>query len=186
MHAQTTPQRYSLGVAIRVAATGILFLAMATHLWLLRHGEAEPRGTRPDSRRALTERGARQARAAGLALARRRVRLSAVLTSPRVRARDTARLACEALNGLEPTTYRPLSAGFDGRHARAMIAERGSNGHLMIVGHEPDFSQTIYDLAGARVDLKKGGLAMLRVSAEGGQLLLLLRPGEIELIAGGV
>ena len=54
----------------------------------------------------------------------------------------------------------------------------------MIVGHEPDFSQTIYDLTGARVDLKKGGLAMVRVSAGGGQLLLLLRPGEIELIAG--
>ena len=181
--------RFAAGVeivTIRLAATGILFGAMATHLWLLRHGEAEPRGTRPDSRRALTERGARQARAAGVALARRRIKLNAVLTSPRVRARDTARLACEALNGLQPTTYRPLSAGFDGRRARELIAEQGSSGHLMIVGHEPDFSQTIYDLTGARVDLKKGGLAMVRVSAGGGQLLLLLRPGEIELIAGRV
>ena len=159
---------------------------MATHLWLLRHGEAEPRGTRPDPRRALTERGARQARAAGAALARRRIRLNAVLTSPRVRARDTARLACESLNGLEPTTYRPLSGGFDGRQARALIAELGANGHVMIVGHEPDFSQTIHDLTGASVDLKKGGLALVRVSASGGQLLLLLRPGEIEFIAGGV
>jgi phosphohistidine phosphatase len=119
-------------------------------------------------------------------LARRRIRLNAVLTSPRVRARDTARLACEALNGLEPTTYRPLSAGFDARQARELIAEQGSHGHLMIVGHEPDFSQTIFDLTGARVDLKKGGLAMVRVSAGGGQLMLLLRPGEIELIAGRV
>jgi phosphohistidine phosphatase len=158
---------------------------MATHLWLLRHGEAEPRGTRPDSRRALTERGARQARAAGAALARRRIRLNAVLTSPRVRARDTARLACESFNGLVPTSYRPLSGGFDGRQARALIAEQGTHGHVMIVGHEPDFSQTIYDLTGARVDLKKGGLAMVRVSSSGGQLLLLLRPGEVELIAGG-
>jgi phosphohistidine phosphatase len=56
----------------------------------------------------------------------------------------------------------------------------------MIVGHEPDLSQTIHDLTGARVDLKKGGLAMVRLSAGSGQLLLLLRPGEIELIAGGV
>jgi phosphohistidine phosphatase len=119
-------------------------------------------------------------------LARLRIRPNAVLTSPRVRAHDTARLACEALNGLEPETYRPLSAGFDGRHARELIGEQGSNGHMMIVGHEPDFSQTIYDLTGARVDLKKGGLAMVRVSAGGGQLLVLLRPGEIELIAGGV
>src|SRR5258708_36329265 len=117
MHAQTMtaplqPRRRDPGCGHRCVS-----LAMATHVWLLRHGEAEPRGTRPDSRRALTERGARQARAAGIALARRRIQLNAVFTSPRVRARDTARLACESLKGLEPTTYQPLSAGFDGRQA---------------------------------------------------------------------
>jgi phosphohistidine phosphatase len=53
----------------------------------------------------------------------------------------------------------------------------------MIVGHEPDFSRTIADLTGARIDLKKGGLALVRVAGGGGELLALLRPGEIELIA---
>jgi phosphohistidine phosphatase len=171
MHAQIMgPQRYRVP-------------AVATQLWLLRHGDAEAHGARADPRRALTERGVRQARAAGLALARRRVKLDAVYTSPRVRALDTARLACEALNGLEPAVYAPLSAGFDAGDARELIAENDSRGHLMVVGHEPDFSQTIYDLTGARVDLKKGGLAMVRVVGGSGQLLLLLRPGEIELIA---
>ena len=162
-----------------------MLFAVATHLWLLRHGEAEPHGTRPDSQRALTERGMRQARAAGVALARRRVKLDAVLTSPRVRARDTARLACEALDGLVPVTVRALSSGFDGRQARELLAEHVGAANLMIVGHEPDFSQTIYDLSGARVDLKKGGVALVRVTAGGGQLLVLLRPGEIEMIAAG-
>jgi phosphohistidine phosphatase len=157
--------------------------AMATHLWLLRHGEAEPHGTGPDAERPLTARGASQARAAGAALARGRVKLDAVLTSPRIRARDTALLACESLDGLEPATYPALSGGFDGAQARELIAEQGSNAHLMVVGHEPDFSQTIHDLSGARVDLKKGGLALVRVGAGSGQLLLLLRPGEIERIA---
>jgi phosphohistidine phosphatase len=126
----------------------------------------------------------RQARAAGRALARRRVKLDAVYTSPRVRALDTAKLACQELNGIEPVVYKPLSAGFDARDARELILENGSRGQVMIVGHEPDFTQTIHELTGARVDLKKGGLALIRVTGVGGQLLLLLRPGEIELVSG--
>jgi phosphohistidine phosphatase len=132
----------------------------------------------------LTKRGVSQARAAGKALARRRIKLDAVYTSPRVRALDTAKLACEELKGGDPVVYQPLSAGFDAGDARELILENGSRGHVMIVGHEPDFSHTIYELTGARVDLKKGGLAMIRVTGVGGQLLLLLRPGELELVAG--
>ena len=45
---------------------------MARQLWLLRHAEAEPHGTRADAERRLTERGESQARAAGIALARLR------------------------------------------------------------------------------------------------------------------
>ena len=160
---------------------------MPTQLWLLRHGDAEPHGSRPDSQRALTDHGQRQARAAGAALARRRVKLDEVLTSPRVRARDTARLACQALDdGLAPSTYAPLSTGFDGAQARELITKRTPATRLMIVGHEPDFSQTIRDLTGAQVDLKKGGLALVRVTTRTAKLVLLLRPDEIELIAAGV
>ena len=42
----------------------------------------------------------------------------------------------------------------------------------MLVGHEPDFSRAIQHLTGARVDLKKGGLA----AVDDGELLTLLRP----------
>jgi phosphohistidine phosphatase len=156
---------------------------MATHLWLLRHGEAEDHDARPDAERRLTELGARQARAAGAALARRGVRIDAVLTSPRVRAFDTAKLACAELDAVEPLVHEPLSSGFQGRQARALLSEYGADAHVMIVGHEPDFSRTIADLTGARIDLKKGGLALVRVAGGGGELLALLRPGEIELIA---
>ena len=70
---------------------------MAQQLWLLRHGEAEPHGAREDEDRRLTPRGERQAEAAGAALAALGVELAAAYTSPRIRALDTARLACEAL-----------------------------------------------------------------------------------------
>ena len=67
-------------------------------LWLLRHGEAVPHESKPDFDRELTARGERQAVAAGEALARLGLELAACYTSPLVRARATAVLACEQLN----------------------------------------------------------------------------------------
>src|SRR5436190_1251258 len=77
-------------------------------IWFLRHGEAED--TAPDFDRRLTEKGERQARAAGAALAALGVELDLCLTSPRVRARETAVLACDEL-GIEPTIEERLSGG---------------------------------------------------------------------------
>src|SRR3954467_11877205 len=62
-------------------------------IWLLRHAEAEPGS--PDEARKLTPKGEEQARNAGLALARLGVKPDLCLTSPRVRAVQTAELACE-------------------------------------------------------------------------------------------
>ncbi|MEA2311742.1 MAG: phosphohistidine phosphatase, partial [Solirubrobacteraceae bacterium] len=70
---------------------------MAPQIWLLRHGEAVPHDSKPDDERELTARGEHQASAAGQALARLGHEFDACYTSPKVRARDTARLACEAL-----------------------------------------------------------------------------------------
>ena len=66
-------------------------------IWLLRHGDAEDGEGKPDAERDLTEKGERQSRDAGKALKRLGVDLDVCLTSPKVRARRTAELACEAL-----------------------------------------------------------------------------------------
>lgn len=165
---------------------------MAAQLWLLRHGEAEPHGARVDELRELTARGERQSRAAGGALAALGVRLDAVLTSPRVRALDTARLACEALQeAIEPEVYEPLSAGFDCTDALPLLDRWARDARVLVVGHEPDLSSVVHELTGARVDLKKGGMAMVRIAspasaADGGhgELVVLARPHELALIAG--
>jgi phosphohistidine phosphatase len=128
-------------------------------LWLLRHGDAA-QGS-PDAERPLTKKGEAQSRAAGRALKALGVRMDACLTSPKVRAADTARLACEAL-GIEST----LAAGL------------GEN--VLLVGHDPDFSMAVHELTGAQVRMKKGGLA----AVEKGELKVLLRPGELAAIAG--
>jgi phosphohistidine phosphatase len=55
----------------------------------------------------------------------------------------------------------------------------------MVVGHEPDFSQIVHDLTGARIDLKKGGVAAVRLVPGRAELIVLLRPREIELLVAG-
>src|SRR3982751_3771319 len=123
---------------------------MANQLWLLRHGEAEPHDAKPDPERELTARGQDQSRAAGRALAALTLTFQAVYTSPKVRARDTALLACESLGEHEPVVT--------------------PDGRILVVGHNPDFAQVVFDLTGARVDFKKGGVAGIRLEGTRGEL----------------
>jgi phosphohistidine phosphatase len=160
---------------------------MARQLWLLRHAEAEPHGTRQDSERRLTERGERQARAAGVALNRIGVKFDAVLFSPKVRARQTAELAAEAWSPQQRKRLREhtaLASGFDASQALEELKGLAADGGLLLVGHEPDLSRVAGDLTGGRLDLKKGGLAGVRLEGSGAELLVLMRPRELVLIAG--
>ncbi len=150
---------------------------MAQQLWLLRHGEAEPHDAKPDPQRQLTERGRDQSRDAGRALQALGVEVHLCFTSPKVRARQTAELACAEL-GVEPSDADELAEGFDGREALALMAAAGEDQRVLVVGHEPDFSQVVYDLTGGRVDMKKGGVAGVRLEGSRGELIALLRPRE--------
>jgi phosphohistidine phosphatase len=143
-------------------------------LWLLRHGDAADGS--PDAERPLTKKGERQSRAAGRALKRLGVEVDACLTSPKVRAADTAKLACGPL-GVEPRHEPKLAGGpFD---AEALAAGLGDN--VLLVGHDPDFSMAVHALTGAQVRMKKGGLAGI----EKGELIVLLRPAELTALSDG-
>lgn len=140
-------------------------------LWLLRHAEAAD--GLPDDERPLTEQGVRQAEAAGRALARLGVHIDVCLSSPKLRALQTAQLACEPL-GI-PVTSSPALAGepFD---VHELIAGLGD---VLLVGHDPSFSLTLHDLTGAQARMKKGGLAWISK----GELVVLMRPTELAAIA---
>jgi phosphohistidine phosphatase len=141
-------------------------------LWLLRHADAAD-GV-PDDARPLTEKGIRQAHAAGQALAQLGVKLDACLSSPKRRAMQTAELACEPL-GIAVTTEPELSGGpFDGEELAAGLEQ------VMLVGHDPSMSLALHDLTGVHSRMSKGGLAGINK----GELLVLLRPKELSLIAG--
>jgi phosphohistidine phosphatase len=155
---------------------------MAPQLWLLRHGEAVPHESKPDTDRELTPRGERQAIAAGAGLARLGVEFDACYTSPKVRALDTARLACRPLN-IEPQEEDALSDGFDREDALELLYRHGADARVLVVGHEPSFSQVVHDLTGGNIDFKKGGVAAVRAERASGELLVLLRPRELESLA---
>jgi len=156
---------------------------MAKQLWILRHGEAVAHHSRAsDDLRELTARGERQAQATGAALSRIGVELAACYTSPKVRARDTARLTCDALN-VEPVEVTALAGGFDGDDARELLMAHDSGDDILVVGHEPDCSRLVHDLTGASIDMKKGGVALIGLEGRAGELLALLRPRELEALA---
>ena len=154
---------------------------MAQQLWFLRHGEAEPHDARPDPERRLTPRGEEQSRAAGRALAALGLTFQVVLTSPLVRALDTARLACEELGG-EPVVDERLAYGFDVDDALALAAAAGEDKRVLFVGHNPDFEQVVGELTGTTSDLKKGGVAAVRLHGRRGELIVLVRPRELKRI----
>ena len=141
-------------------------------LWLLRHADAAD--GEPDDARPLTEKGVRHAQAAGLALAQMGVRLDACLTSPKLRALQTAELACEPLG--VPVTIEPALAGgpFEAEELLAGLTD------AMLVGHDPSMSLALHDLTGAHSRMSKGGLAGINK----GELIVLLRPKELTLMAG--
>jgi phosphohistidine phosphatase len=142
-------------------------------IWLLRHGQAADGS--PDAERPLTGKGEAQSRDAGAALAAMGVELDACVSSPKVRAADTARLACEQLDGVEIHLDDRLAGGpFD---PHELAAEFGDE--VLLVGHDPDFSAAVHSATGAQVRLKKGGLAAVAK----GELVLLLRPSELSAIA---
>jgi phosphohistidine phosphatase len=134
-------------------------------IWFLRHGDAED--GEPDFERRLTERGERESRAAGELLRELGAKPELVLSSPKVRALQTAVLACEAL-GAEPTPDDRLRGGrFDPRELTVGLDD------VLLVGHEPDLSDALYELTAQSVEMKKGAVAGvegrdLRVRPPGG------------------
>ena len=142
-------------------------------IWLLRHGDAEDGAGKPDAERELTKKGERQSRDAGRAMKAIGVKLDVCLSSPKVRARQTAELACAELGASIELDERLAGGDFDPLELAA------GRGEVLLVGHEPDFSRAVAIVTGSRVKLKKGGLA----AVDDHLLHALLRPKDLGRIA---
>src|SRR5215210_5869688 len=115
----------------------------AVQLVIVRHAEAA--SGEPDELRPLTPQGREAARALGRQLEREGFQPDAILTSPLLRARETAReLARPA--GLEPEPDERLAPGATAEAVRAAVEERGET--VVVVGHQPDCSKIAAELTG--------------------------------------
>ncbi|MEM1085637.1 MAG: histidine phosphatase family protein [Verrucomicrobiota bacterium] len=144
-------------------------------LVLLRHGKAEDFNEDGDYERRLVEKGHAQASKAAKLLLGADRRPEVVLTSPRVRARETAETFCTAAEMPGPVSQSWLDCGMDPETAVKELAAYTDFGRVMIVGHEPDFSSLAEWLLGCAdgfVEVKKGSLIGIEFSPPGRRAVL--------------
>jgi phosphohistidine phosphatase len=146
-------------------------------LYFLRHGEADwPDWKKPDDERPLTKRGKKEMRDVGKFLADLKVRPDLIVTSPLPRASQTAEIAADYLKA-KLRKDELLAPGFGMDQLRTVLKRHRAK-ILMLVGHEPDFTNIISGLTGASLKLSKAGVALVDVDPESeeAKLVWLLPP----------
>jgi phosphohistidine phosphatase len=144
-------------------------------LYFLRHGEADwPDWKGRDDDRPLTKRGRREVHEVAEFLLRLKAKVEVVLASPLPRATQTADIAAEHFK-VRACQENLLAPGFRAKDLARILCKYPEQ-ILMLVGHEPDFSQAIADLTGGKVKLAKAGVALADLGSGKGQLLWLFPP----------
>ena len=151
-------------------------------LYLLRHAHAgDPAAwDGPDERRPLSDKGEKQADRLGRFLAGIGFQADAIVTSPKVRAAQTARIVAERL-GLAVSEDDRLAGEVSVGTLEAVLRDAGDPVRPVVVGHDPDFTELVALLCGAaRVPMRKGSLARIdvarRLEPGGGTLRWLVPP----------
>ncbi len=146
-------------------------MAAILEIYLVRHAVAAERGPKyPDDRlRPLTPEGVKRFRQSVKGLSKFGVEIDQVLTSPLVRARDTATLLASALKPKPPIEeIEALAPG--GRHVAIVEAIKASakrHRRLALVGHQPDLGEFTARLLGSRggVEFRKGAICLIDVDS---------------------
>jgi phosphohistidine phosphatase len=166
-------------------------------LYFVRHAIAEPLGKGnefSDEKRALTEEGRRRMRQGVKGLHKLGVELDLILTSPLVRAIETAEILAGS-RGLNRNEIRQTHALAPGALAEQLFAEikrQDAAESIALVGHQPDLgsfiSRLVQEAEGdVSVELKKGGICCIRVTETvptlRGQLVWLLTPRHLRMLS---
>ena len=160
---------------------------------IVRHAHAVPQGAPgiADADRPLSADGARRFRAAAHAIVRLQPTPDALLTSPLLRARQTAALLADAWGDITPTAEHALAAG--GVDAIvALLERRPREATIALVGHEPTVSRLVLELIGGTsteaLTFGVGTAAVLEVASpfrRSGRLVWLLPAELAEALAVG-
>ena len=161
---------------------------MSLKLYFLRHGQAGSRRDwqGDDVERPLTVEGKKRMGREAAAIGRLALPLDAIISSPLVRAAQTAEIVSKAgHSAVRLLTDGRLGPGFGPKQLAAILAAHRDASGLMLVGHEPDFSETISHLTGGgRLAMKKGALACVELENPAslkGTLAWLIPPKVLEL-----
>jgi phosphohistidine phosphatase len=144
----------------------------AMELYLIRHADAVQmaEGITSDAERPLSDAGKTQARALAGALQRRGIHLNMVLTSPLLRARQTAEEMLLHWSEPRPALQPSDELAMDGKLRRVVkeVRELGQES-VALVGHQPDLAALAAWLIGskkAQLDLAKAGVAAIHCDEE--------------------
>jgi phosphohistidine phosphatase len=162
-------------------------------LYMVRHGVAvDPSSplVTSDSQRALTERGRAEMALHARALKRMDIAFEAVLTSPLVRAMQTAEIVCRVLECPERLVVcNELAPGCQARSLGPVLQGYASAKAVALVGHNPDFEDMAGALiggAGGAIVFKKGGICRIDLDHlephPGGSLIWHLSPKILRLL----
>jgi phosphohistidine phosphatase len=150
-----------------------------TELYLLRHADAgnPDRWAGEDAERPLSAKGQRQAARLAAHLRALAWAPDSIVTSPKRRASDTAGVVADSL-GVPVRVDGRLAEGFGLPELKELLAAESHAGRVLLVGHDPDFSDLASVLVGAAVQLRKGSLIRIDLddAAETGVIRWLLPP----------
>ena len=160
-------------------------------LYLLRHATATDVAT-SDDERELTQEGREEARVAGAALAKLGAKPSHILSSPLVRARQTAQIAAKALKfSKDIEVIDELENGISTAGLLKALQSHASDGPLLLIGHMPSLSEHLAAFIGSEhsqnLSMGKGSVACIEIEplrSGAGQLLWLMRQEQLRLVAG--
>jgi phosphohistidine phosphatase len=162
---------------------------------LIRHAKAgtrDPNSWPDDGKRPLSPQGREEQRAAARLMKRMGVQFNFLVTSPLVRARQTADIIAEAYQWSEPPQEAEvLGHGCTAQGVVKLLSKFPPDATVALVGHEPELSQVAAALIGrsgdAQISLKKSGVIGIRFEGSpavgAGMLTFLLKPGHLRKLA---
>ncbi|TLM98172.1 MAG: histidine phosphatase family protein [Actinobacteria bacterium] len=139
-------------------------------LYFFRHGDAGDKSawSGDDRERPLSPIGRIEAQGVSSRLAEMRFAPEVIITSPLARASQTAEILAAELPGVPLLVDNRLAPGFAVRELAELLAENRDARRIVFVGHDPAFSSVIESVTGARIRIRKGGLARVEIDDESG------------------
>jgi phosphohistidine phosphatase len=155
-------------------------------LYFLRHGIAEERETwtTDDALRPLTKKGENKLGDLADLLLKLEFQPDLIVTSPYRRAEQTAELIARRLGAMDRLVEdRRLEPGFGPAELAEIVRDNPGLNSMLLVGHEPDFSETVSNLiGGGRLVFKKAGLARVDLYSQlplRGELVWFIPPSVV-------